>query len=139
MKVPALFAFSTLLLAACSSNSLNPYTGQPLDGSTPARLIVTAGSPADHVTFTVKAINDRSVHVKSDIPVPAGTYRITLRIIQDANSENGSGLNTTSWKEGEVTLQTELKAGHRYRPAGTLNGLLVKARLDDLGPVAEKK
>lgn len=139
MKVPALFAFSTLLLAACSSNGLNPYTGQPLDGSAPARLIVTADSPADHVTFTVKAINDRAIHVKSDIPVPAGNYRITLRIIQDANSENGSGLNTTSWKEGEVTLQTELKAGHCYRPAGTLNGLLVKARLDDLGPVAEKK
>lgn len=141
MKMPALL-FTTLLvplLAACSNNNINPYTGQPLDGSAPARLATSAEYPQDRMSFVVKAINDRPILVKSDIRVPAGSYRITLRIVQGVNMSSNGGINTTSWKEGEIELKADLQAGHRYRPAGTLEGTVVKnPRLEDLGPVVTK-
>ena len=98
MKAPALFVLSTLLLAACSNNGINPYTGQPVDGSAPARLAVSAEYPQDRITYTVKAVNDRPILVKSDIRVPAGSYRITLHIVQGLNMSGNGGINTTSWK-----------------------------------------
>ncbi|MDQ8038005.1 MAG: hypothetical protein REI12_11330 [Pedobacter sp.] len=119
------------LLAGCAASPLQQQILPAAEAANAATLVLSSKNESDRSTISVTAINDNSVLQKSNLLLKPGSYKITLKILQapDQSAADGSGPGT--WRASTTSLQADLKAGHRYSPRSSINGLKVAVSLEE--------